>query len=122
MKKILMIEDNQALLELMKSKYQALDLEFLSLTYPPKNLIEVITNFLPDIISMDVTMPNMDGFTATKIIKTNSETKNIPIFFYTNMGRKQDVALGRALGAIGYFIKTENSPDEVVNWVKSFLG
>jgi CheY-like chemotaxis protein len=121
MKKVLMIDDNEELLDLMKFEYKKAGFDFLGLSYPPSNLLGRIHDYQPDIISMDVTMPHMDGFTAAKIIKADLKTKNIPLFFYTNMGREINVESGKDLGAVAYFVKTQTSPGEVVNWVKKFL-
>ena len=50
--------------------------------------IEVATEFNPDLILMDIKMPVMDGFTATKILKSNSKTKDIPIIIVTASAMK----------------------------------
>ncbi|RJO59436.1 response regulator [Candidatus Parcubacteria bacterium] len=122
MKKILAFEDNQNLLDEFKNEYQKLGFEFLGLPFPPEDLIALILRFKPDIISMDVTMPYMDGISAAKIIKANPQTAGIPLFFYTNMGRPEDKGRGKALGAAGYFLKTEISPLELVKLVPGLLN
>ncbi len=58
----------------------------------------------PDLIFMDVNMPGMDGFAATRQLKADDATKGIPIVFVTskNQNQKADMAWGQMLGARGY--------------------
>ncbi len=56
----------------------------------------------PDLIFMDVNMPGMDGFAATRQLKADSATKDIPIVFVTSKNQKADMAWGQMLGAKGY--------------------
>ena len=53
-------------------------------------------------------MPNKDGFESLKEIKQNQEWKKIPVIIVSNLGQDDDVAQGIALGAVGYFVKTDN--------------
>ena len=59
----------------------------------------------PDLILMDVNMPDMDGFAATRKLKADDATKGIPIVFVTSKGQKADLAWGQMLGAKGYITK-----------------
>mgnify|MGYP003417524823 CR=1 FL=1 len=59
----------------------------------------------PDLILMDVNMPGMDGFAATRRLKAEDATKNIPIVFVTGKNQKADLAWGQMLGAKGYVTK-----------------
>ena len=59
----------------------------------------------PDLILMDVNMPDMDGFAATRRLKAEDATKNIPIVFVTGKNQKADLAWGQMLGAKGYVTK-----------------
>ena len=63
----------------------------------------------PDAILMDVNMPDMDGFAATRALRNDSETKDIPIVFVTAKDQKADRAWGQMLGARGYVIKPYKS-------------
>lgn len=56
----------------------------------------------PDLIFMDVNMPGMDGFAATRQLKADDATKGIPIVFVTSKNQKADMAWGQMLGAKGY--------------------
>ena len=60
---------------------------------------------LPDVILMDVMMPRMDGFTATKLIRENEETKNIPIIMCTAKSGSEDIVKASQLGVNGYIVK-----------------
>jgi twitching motility two-component system response regulator PilH len=59
----------------------------------------------PDLILMDVNMPDLDGFATTRRLKADADTKDIPVVFVTGKNQKADVAWGRMLGAKGYVAK-----------------
>ena len=59
----------------------------------------------PDLILMDVNMPGMDGFAATRKLKADADTKHIPVVFVTGKNQKADMAWGQMLGAKGYVTK-----------------
>jgi twitching motility two-component system response regulator PilH len=59
----------------------------------------------PDLILMDVNMPEIDGFAATRMLKADDETKHIPIVFVSGKNQKADQAWGQMLGAKGYVTK-----------------
>ncbi len=67
----------------------------------------------PDLILMDVNMPDMDGFAATRKIKADAETKHIPVVFVTGKNQKADMAWGQMLGAKGYVTKPY-SPEQIL--------
>lgn len=59
----------------------------------------------PDVILMDVNMPDMDGFAATRKLKADDATKHIPVIFVTSKNQKAEMAWGQMLGAKGYVTK-----------------
>jgi twitching motility two-component system response regulator PilH len=59
----------------------------------------------PDLILMDVNMPDLDGFATTRRLKAEAATKDIPVVFVTGKNQKADIAWGRMLGAKGYVSK-----------------
>lgn len=62
----------------------------------------------PDIILLDVMMPEMDGFEACSIIKSRPSTRDIPVIMVTALDRDSDRAEGVAAGANGYITKPVN--------------
>ena len=63
----------------------------------------------PDLILMDIMMPEMDGFEACRRLKALPETKGIPVVFLTALGEEKDVEQGLALGGDGYIVKPFNA-------------
>jgi twitching motility two-component system response regulator PilH len=59
----------------------------------------------PDLILMDVNMPGMDGFAATRALKADEATRHIPVVFVTGKNQKADMAWGQMLGAKGFVTK-----------------
>jgi CheY-like chemotaxis protein len=59
----------------------------------------------PDLIFMDVNMPEMDGFATTRKLKADAATKGIPVVFVSSKNQKADMAWGQMLGAKGYVAK-----------------
>ena len=104
MNKILVIDDDEAINELLK-----INLELFG--YPvitAKNGIEgfaLVKQELPDLVILDVMMPEVDGFTVAKRIRENPETKNIPILMLTALSMVQDKVKGFDIGVVDYLVK-----------------
>jgi len=60
---------------------------------------------LPDIILMDIMMPEMDGYEACEKIKENKKTRHIPIIFVSALNELEDRTVGFEMGAVGYITK-----------------
>lgn len=67
----------------------------------------------PDLILMDVNMPEIDGFAATRMLKADESTRNIPVIFVSGKNQKADIAWGQMLGAKGYVTKPY-SPEQIL--------
>ena len=69
------------------------------------NAIESAEAYLPDIILLDVMMPEMDGFAVLKELKAHEKTKDIPVIFITGLNSAENVAKGIKAGAVDYISK-----------------
>ena len=119
--KILLIEDEEMLANMyeVKFKNEGFDLE--------KALdgavgLEKAKTFQPDFILLDIIMPKMDGFSVLKALKEDEATKSIPVMLLTNLGQEEDIQKGKELGSVGYLVKANITPAEVVAEVKKKLG
>jgi len=72
--------------------------------------LEIASRFIPDIILLDIMMPDMDGYAVCTRLKRNLHTKNIPVIFITAMDEVTDEARGFELGAVDYIIKPVSPP------------
>lgn len=70
-----------------------------------EDAIEKLKSMKPDLILMDVVMPGMSGFEATRAITRNPATANIPIIICTTKGQETDKAWGLRQGAKDYIVK-----------------
>ena len=79
--------------------------------------VEIATREKPDVILMDLTLPLMDGFTATKLIRQNDALKNIPIIAITAHKEDDFRADAKASGFDAYVTKPID-----VNWLKGLIA
>ena len=122
--KIYIIEDNANILYSLQAKFSADG--FKAKTDAGIDDILVIENrikmYMPDVIIMDLILPNFDGFDLLKKLKGLDETKNTPIFVFTNLSDKDSRTRGLDLGADYFFIKDEFSIDGFVDKVKKIIN
>jgi two-component system, sensor histidine kinase and response regulator len=70
-----------------------------------KKAVEITQTILPDLILLDIAMPEMDGFEVCKFLKSQPSTKDIPIIFLTAQKDMENVVKGFKMGAVDYMIK-----------------
>ncbi len=66
---------------------------------------------LPDLVLMDVVMPGLNGYQATRTLTRDERTKNIPIIFLTSKGQETDKIWGLRQGAQDYLVKPVNGAE-----------
>jgi signal transduction histidine kinase len=105
---ILIIEDTPANIEIL-SEILGDDYDIIFATNGEDGLI-LAADEAPDIILLDVMMPEMDGYEVCIRLKEKPETCNIPVIFVTAMGQEEDETRGLDLGAIDYITKPISPP------------
>jgi len=73
-------------------------------------MFESLENITPDLILLDVEMPEMDGFEAIKLLQANKKYSKIPVIFYTSLTDNESESKGLELGAVDYIAKPCSSP------------
>ena len=76
----------------------------------------------PDIVLLDLMMPDTDGFEVLQKIKASSTTENTPVIVLSNLGEKENIEKAMSLGAVDYMVKAHFVPDEIVAKVQSILN
>jgi len=118
-KKILVVEDEADLLELMRVYFK--DEGFAIAT--AKNGVDALRkarSVLPDLILLDVMLPEMNGFAVCETLRKDEATAGIPIFMVTGLSTLLARGAGIDAGATEFVTKPV-SPDEIVSRVKEFF-
>ena len=114
------MEDDNFLLGMYADKFSAEGFEAFVADNGAKGL-RLAKEKLPDIILLDVMLPQMNGFEFLQELQKETATKSIPVILLTNLSQKDEVQKGLALGAKDFLIKAHFMPQEVVEKVKSVL-
>lgn len=121
MTKIAIIEDDPVISQMYRMKFEADGFD-VQLANNGKRGVELVKEFLPDLILLDLQMPEMDGATALGIIRKNDWGKIIPVIILTNLGQEESPKELKDLGIHSYIVKAELTPREVVQRVKEALN
>ncbi|MFB2921265.1 EAL domain-containing protein [Aerosakkonema funiforme] len=116
---ILIVDDNRTNLKLLfgflkESGYKIL------VAINGKNALEKLQYINPDLILLDIRMPDMDGFEVCRYLKANPGTKEIPVIFLTALSDVKDKVEGLNLGAVDYITKPLQK-DELLSRIRLHL-
>lgn len=120
-KTILFIEDESALQKTFGDILEQEGYQMISALDGEKGL-ELAKEKNPDLILLDLILPKLHGFEILKELKTNPETKDIPVIILTNLEGVGDVEKALEMGATTYLVKANYTLEEVVNKIKKALG
>ena len=109
LKTVLIVDDSPENLDIMRGILSPF-YRVLVATNGRKALKVAMSPSRPDLILMDINMPEMGGYEACRLLKLDSWTRNIPILFVTAKSEMEDESKGFALGASDYLVKPVNPP------------
>jgi CheY-like chemotaxis protein len=81
---------------------------------------EMAKSSMPNLIIMDIEMPEMNGIEATRMIKTDPTISGIPVIVFTTLGSEGDMRKAKEAGADGYVNKPVTR-DELLEYIQKFL-
>lgn len=120
MAKILLFEDEPFIIDLYKRVLTQAGFEVISVTDSEEGF-KITLLQKPDLILLDIMLPKLDGLEVLKKLKSDNQTKNIPVVMLTNLGQDNVINEAIRLGAAGYLIKVQLTPYELVKHVGDFL-
>ena len=121
LKKIVLIDDSPTVRMVMGSSLEAKG--FLIIYEPTAQQgLDAINEHKPDIILLDIMLPDQSGFDVLKQIKENEETKNIPVIILTGKAGGEEVITGRQLGADDFCMKLNTSPNLMYDKIVKLIG
>ncbi len=122
-KKILIVDDEPHIRLLLTQTLEELEDEGVEIFTASNGAegLEVIQTEKPDLVFLDVMMPQMNGFDVCKAVKTNLEITNVFIIMLTAKGQEFDRNKGLEVGADLYMTKPFD-PDEILEKAQNILG
>ena len=106
--KILLVDDEPNNLKVLRQIFKN-DYRLSVATSGAKALELINSGTIPDLILLDIMMPEMDGYEVCRILKSNPETSHIPVIFITAMDQEKDEQKGFDMGAVDYITKPVSS-------------
>jgi DNA-binding response OmpR family regulator len=120
--RILYIDDTKYWRETVKEAFEKTGVKIKTLPDARGDILNETISFKPDLILLDISMPEVTGFEAIKIFKENDGTKNIPVFFFSALSDSSTIKKGLELGAERYLVKGERDINEVVSLCESYFN
>lgn len=121
MTKIAIIEDDPVINQMYRMKFEADGFE-VQLADNGRRGVAMVEEMQPDLILLDLKMPNMDGAEALENIRKHDWGKDIPVIILTNLGEEEAPKSLKNLGVHSYIVKADFTPKQVVSRVKEVLG
>ena len=119
-KKILLVEDDRSLARMYTTKLEKSGYTVQTVV-GGKDCIDVVAVFKPDVILLDIIIPQMDGFAVLQSLKSNPAMKNVVVILLTNLGQDEDIEKEKSLGAHDYLVKSQFTPAEIVARMEAAL-
>lgn len=118
--KVLIVDDDQFISDMyvLKFKEAGFDAEAAA---EGVTAIEYVKKEEPDLVLLDIVLPNMDGFDILKALAKEKLLEKTRVVLLSNLGEKKDIEKGLALGAVDYIVKAHHTPSEVVAKVEEIL-
>ena len=120
-KKILLVEDEEILIDLLQKKLTQEGYE-ISIAKDGEEGLKTMSELKPDLILLDIIMPKMGGFEVMEEMAKSPELKKIPVIVISNSGQPVEIDKAQQLGAKDWLIKTEFDPQEVIEKVVKQIG
>lgn len=121
MTKIAIIEDDAVINQMYRMKFEADGFE-VQVADNGKSGIAMVQSFMPDLILLDLQMPEMTGDEALKHIRSQPWGTHIPVIILTNTGIEESPKSLKDLGIQNYIVKAELTPSQVVDRAKEALA
>src|SRR3989338_670001 len=118
---IFIVEDDPFVLRVYQRKLSLEGID-VALATNGREALDRIMLTMPDLVLLDLVMPQKDGFELLADMKKNAKLKNIPIVVLTNLRQESDKQPVRNLGVEAYIVKSETSINDVITQIKGVLA
>ncbi len=120
-RKILIVDDEPNIVMTLEYTFKKKDFEVF-IARDGSEALQILENNAPDIVLLDIMMPNVDGYQTLKQIRNNDSLKNTKVVFLTAKNKASDIEKGLKLGADKYLIKPFFSIKKIVSEINELLN
>lgn len=121
MKKILFIEDEYRFQKTLGDFLRSEGYEIIS-ALDGESGLKLAKRENPNLILLDLILPKKHGLDVLKELRSDNQTKNIPVIILTNLETAEDVQKALELGATTYLVKANYSPEDILEKIKGQIG
>ncbi len=118
---ILIAEDESALSGVLKSKLARHGF-VVETAADGVEALEKIRRIKPQLVLLDLIMPNKNGFQVLEEVKADPEIKDVKVVVFSNLNQDEDRERAKKMGALDFLVKSDLGINEVVGRVNGFLG
>jgi len=111
--RVLVVDDEPKFVELVRERLELVGFE-VTVAVDGETALRKVQQEPPDLIILDIILPNLDGYEVCTRIKRDPRTRHIPLIMLTVKGEEQDYRRGLACGAEAYFTKPSQSQEFTV--------
>jgi DNA-binding response OmpR family regulator len=119
-RRVLVVDDERAIRLLCRVNLAASGMEVLEAA-DGRQALELARAERPDLVLLDVMMPEVDGWTVARELAADEQTREIPVVFLTARAETADKRMGEQLGGVGYLVKPFD-PVTIGDFVEDVLG
>ena len=118
--KIVWVEDDKFLVSLIQKRVLATGAELIQVTDGAR-AYDTIKQSMPNIVVLDLLMPNLDGFEILGKLKADTDLKKIPVLVLSNLGQKQEIEKAHELGAAKFVVKASIGLDGIIPEIEKMV-
>ncbi|MCL4427178.1 response regulator [Patescibacteria group bacterium] len=121
MPKILVFEDDPNISDMYKLKLQhnGFDVRVIN---APGDVVQQVKDFAPDLLILDILLPGMSGLSVLEEVRKDEALTTLPVVMLTNLSENAMVKRAKELGALGFYIKANFTPGEIVDIIKKIIA
>ncbi|MEI6281062.1 MAG: response regulator [bacterium] len=120
--KILIVDDDSFLLDMYALKFSQNNFEVYAAPGGAQAIEKLKGGLVPDVMLMDIIMPEMNGFEMLEKINTEKLCSNCIKIVLSNKSQQADIDEGNRLGVAGFIVKASSTPTEVISQVISIIS
>jgi len=121
-KYVLVVEDDPFYSKIYKTKLEKEKINAQLSGNGNEALKSIEENGIPELILLDLLMPEKDGFQTVEDLKKDEKTKDIPIIILSNLSQEEDIKKVMDMGVTEYLVKANTPLQTVIDKIKSHLG